>query len=303
MTRAENPATAHGAGDAPAESERRRNAAPASLAPPAAHSVRRPAPWRAVLSYWLLRYRRIWPSTVVSSFLAPLLYLAGMGYGLGSLVDRPGGTAIDGVSYVAFVATGLVAAQTMMSGSAEATYNVLAPIKWTHTYHAMLATPIRVVDVVRGHLVYILIRLTMIAVVFTTVAIALGAMNPWWAPAVVVVSVLCGMGFASCTFAYAAGITDSGQGFNILQRFIIMPMFLFSGTFFPLAQLPEALQAVAWVSPLTHAVALTRAFGLGPESDWWLPPGRIAVHVAVLVVLAAIGYLLSVRRLTRRMVV
>lgn len=262
-----------------------------------------PASWRPVLGYWLLRYRRIWPSTVVSSFLAPLLYLAGMGYGLGSLLDTPGSTALDGVTYVAFVATGLVAAQTMMTGSAEATYNVLAAIKWTHNYHAMLATPIRVVDIVRGHLLYILLRVTMVATVFTAVATALGAMNGWWAPAVVLVAVLTGMGFAGCTFAYSAGITDSGQGFNILQRFIIMPMFLFSGTFFPLEQLPSALQVLAWASPLTHAVALTRAFGLGPESDWWLPAWRVGIHLLVLIAMAAVGYLLSVRRLTQRMVV
>ena len=259
--------------------------------------------WRAVLTYWLMRYRRIWPSTVVSSFLAPLLYLAGLGYGLGSLVDGPGGGAINGVAYVAFVATGLVAAQTMMTGSWEATYNVLAPIKWTYNYYAMLATPIRVVDLVRGQLVYILIRMTMVAGVFTAVATALGAMNGVWVPAVVVVAVLTGMGFAACTFAYSAGITDSGQGFNILQRFVIMPMFLFSGTFFPLEQLPTGLQAVAWVSPLTHAVALTRAFGLGPDSPLWLEPWRFAVHLAVLVAMIAVGYALAVRRLTKRMVV
>ncbi|HLS14127.1 MAG TPA: ABC transporter permease [Beutenbergiaceae bacterium] len=260
------------------------------------------APWRAVLGYWLLRYKRIWRSTLVSSFLAPLLYLGGMGYGLGSILDRPGGTAIEGVGYVAFVATGLVAAQTMMNGTMEATYNVLGSIKWTYGYHAMLATPIRVVDIVRGHLAYILIRVAMVASVFTLIATALGAMGGWWIPAVVVVSVLCGMGFAACTFAYSAG-TTGGQGFSILQRFIIMPMFLFSGTFFPLSQLPPILQGLAWASPLTHAVALTRAFGLGPDSPMWLEPWRIGVHLAVLVTMVAIGYRLSVRRLTKRLVV
>lgn len=266
-------------------------------------AVARPPSWRAVLGYWMLRYRRIWPSTLVSSFLAPLLYLAGLGYGLGSILDTPRGTAIEGVSYVAFVATGLVAAQTMMNGSAEATYNVLAPIKWTHTYDAMLATPIRVVDLIRGQLAYILFRLVTGAVVFTGVATGLGAMGGWWVPAVAAVAVLTGMGFATCTFAYTAGINDGGQGFNILQRFIIMPMFLFSGTFFPLEQLPTGLQALAWASPLTHAVALTRAFGLGPDSMMWLPTWRFAVHLAVLVAFVVVGYLLSVRRMRARLVV
>lgn len=272
-------------------------ARPARPALPSSYS-----PWRAVLGYWLLRYRRIWPSTVVSSFLAPLMYLAGLGYGLGAILDTPQSTAIEGVSYVAFVATGLVAAQTMMNGTMESTYNVLAPIKWSGTYDAMLATPIRAVDIVRGQLAYVLFRLTTVAVVFTAVALVLGAMSGWWVPGVVVVAVLTGMGFASCMFAYAAGVND-GQGFNVVQRFIIMPMFLFSGTFFPLEQLPTALQALAWASPLTHAVALTRAFGLGPESVMWLEPWRVAVHLAVLVAMVAVGYLLAVQRLTKRLVV
>lgn len=260
------------------------------------------APWRAVLGYWLLRYRRIWRSTVISSFLAPLLYLAGLGYGLGALLDSPGRTAVDGIAYVAFVATGLVSAQTMMSGSSEATYNVLGSIKWSFTYQAMISTPIDAADVVRGHLAYILIRVTMVATVFTGVATALGAMRGWWVLAVVPVAALCGMGFATCTFAYSASIS-SDYGFNVLQRFVLMPMFLFSGTFFPLEQLPGPLQALAWASPLTHAVALTRALGLGPDSPLWLPHWRFATHLAVLGVMASLGYVLSVRRLRRRMVV
>ncbi len=272
-----------------------------SLEPRRVH--KQSAPWRAVTAYWLMRYRRFWPSTIVSSFLAPLLYLVGMGYGLGSLLDSPQGTAIEGVSYVAFVATGLVAAQCMLNGSNEATYSVLAPIKWTGAYHAMLATPLRAVDLVRGQLVYIAIRVVTVAVAFTLIATALGAMSGWGTIAVVAVAVLCGMGFATCTFAYSATSSGEGAGFNVLQRFILMPMFLFSGTFFPLEQLPAGLQALAWASPLTHAVALTRAFGLGPDSAQWLEPWRIALHLAVLLAIVIVGYLLAVRQLTRRLVV
>ncbi|WP_207632219.1 ABC transporter permease [Occultella kanbiaonis] len=258
--------------------------------------------WRAVFGYWFAVYKRIWRSTVISSFLAPLLYLAGMGYGLGALIDSGDRTAVPGVPYVAFVATGLVAAQAMMTASAETTYNVFGAIKWLHTYDAMLVTPLRVVDLVRGHLVYVLMRLTLVAGVFVGVALALRAMDGPLALAAVPAAVLGGLAFATPIYAFSATL-DSEQGFNVLQRFIIMPLFLFSGTFFPLAQLPVALQVFGWVSPLTHTVALTRALGLGPDSALWIEPWRFAVHVAYLVLWAGVGYLLAVRALRRRMVV
>lgn len=258
--------------------------------------------WRSVLGYWLAIYRRIWPSTVISSFLAPLLYLAGMGYGLGALIDSGDRTAVPGVPYVAFVATGLLAAQAMQTAAAETTYSVFGAIKWLRTYEAMLATPLRVVDLVRGHLAYLALRLTLVTTIFVGVALTLGAMRGWLALAAIPAAVLGGLAFATPIYAFTT-LQRSDEGFNILNRFVIMPLFLFSGTFFPLGQLPTVLQAIGWACPLTHAVTLTRALGLGPGTPMWITPGQAALHVGYLALWAALGYVASVRLLRRRMVV
>ncbi len=258
--------------------------------------------WPSVTGYWLTLYRRIWKSTVISSLLAPLLYLAGMGYGLGAIIDSPGRTAVPGVAYVGFVATGLIAAQTMMTSVAETTYSVFGAIKWQRTYHAMLASPLRVVDLVRGHVAYLALRLTMVSTAFALVALALGAMTGPAALLTIPVAVLGGLAFGLPVYAYTAG-TASDEGFNMLNRFVIMPLFLFSGTFFPISQLPAVLEWLAWASPLTHAITLTRAVGLGTPAPLPVAGWQAALHLAYLLAWAMAGYLVGVRRLRRRMVV
>lgn len=255
--------------------------------------------WRAVLAYWMAVYRRIWKGTIISSFLAPLAYLAGMGIGLGSLVDSGERTAL-GVPYLAFVATGLLAAQAMQTGVGEATFPVMGAIKWNHTYAAMLATPLRVVDLVRGHVAYVTIRLSIVCAVFVAVSMALGAMSGWGVLGAFVAAVLGGLAFAMPVYCYSC-VVRSEQGYNMLSRFVIMPLFLFSGTFFPISQLPGWLQVLGWLSPLTHAGMLTRALGLGPGSPLWLDGASLLLHTGYLVLWAVGGYLLAVWALRRRM--
>lgn len=256
--------------------------------------------WRSVLAYWMAVYKRVWRGTIISSFLAPLAYLAGMGIGLGSLIDSGDRTAVSGVPYLAFVATGLLAAQAMQTGVGEATFPVMGAIKWNHTYEAMLATPLRVQDLVRGHAVYVSIRLAVTTGVFAVVALALGAMSGWGILGAVAFATLGGLAFAMPVYFYSCRVR-SEQGYNVLSRFIIMPLFLFSGTFFPISQLPGWLQALAWVSPLTHAGALTRAAALGPASPFALDLGGYLPHIGYLLLWAVGGYLLGVRALRSRM--
>lgn len=256
--------------------------------------------WVAVLAYWMAVYRRVWKGTVISSFLAPLAYLAGMGIGLGSLVDSGPDTAVPGVTYLAFVATGLLAAQAMQTGVSEATFPVMGAIKWNHTYAAMLATPLRVADLVRGHVAYVTIRLAIVCTVFVGVSMALGAIGGWGVAAALALAILGGLAFAMPVYAYSC-LVRSEQGYNVLSRFVIMPLFLFSGTFFPIAQLPDWLQVLAWASPLTHAGALTRAAALGPGSPLALDAAGYALHTGYLLLWAAGGYLISVWALRRRM--
>lgn len=213
------------------------------------------------LEYWACQYKRTWRGSLVSSFLNPVLFLAAMGVGLGSLVDKRGGSDLD-VRYLVFLAPGLLAATAMQTAANESTFPVMAGIKWVRTYHAMVATPLRPLDVLLGHLTYIALRLLLAATVFLGVMVAFGAGR---SPAVlfaVPASVLTGMAFAA-PFAAFAATQDNDTSFALLMRFLVVPMFLFSGVFFPVAQLPAALRPVAYATPLWHGVALCRSLALG----------------------------------------
>lgn len=254
------------------------------------------AGWRAVAAHWLAKYRRVWIGTAISSFLTPLLYLAGMGFGMGLLVDRAAG-GIDGVPYVLFVAPGVLAATAIQVAAGETTFSVIGAIKWQPIYEGMLATPLRVRDLVLGHMAYVLVRLVLACVIFLGVAAALGLVRSGWGLAALPVAVLGGMAFASCCYAYSARLKND-QGLTMMFRFVVMPMSLFSGTFFPIEQLPGWLQPLAWLTPLWHAVDACRALVLGTAT-----PGPVLGHVAYLLLWFVAGLWLAVRALQRRMVV
>jgi lipooligosaccharide transport system permease protein len=234
--------------------------------------------------YYLHAYKRTWRASLASGFLTPALFLASMGLGLGKLVNgHHGSHALQGVSYLAFIAPGLLAASTMQSGSLEGMYPVMAGVKWIRIYHAMLATPLRVADVLYGHLLWMATRIAMVAVIFLALMLAFGAVRSPEVLATVPVAVLGGMAFAAPLAAFTA-TRDSDQPLTAVFRFIVTPMFLFSGTFFPVAQLPGWLQPVAYATPLWHAVALCRSLSLG-NASWAASLG----HVAYLGALVAAG--------------
>ena len=253
--------------------------------------------WRRALIHNLVSYRRNWRGTAVTGFLVPLMFLGVMGYLLGPLVDGGARGGIGGVEYVAFVAPGLLAAQAMQAAVGESTFPVLAGIKWRRFYHAMLAAPLSVRDVVVGHLVFVTFRVALTSTVFLVVAVMLGAIRSPWAALALPVAVLCGLAFAAPVFAFSARQTD-GQGFNVLFRFAVMPLFLFSGTFFPLTQLPGWVQPVAWLTPLSHGVDLIRDLSLGTPTA-----SEAAGHVGFMLLWAVAGLALAEWSLRRRMVV
>jgi lipooligosaccharide transport system permease protein len=254
-------------------------------------------PWARVTAYWLTAYRRTWRGSVFSDFLSPLLFLAGMGFGLGRLVDDGSAGGVGGVPYAVFVAPGVLAAQAMQTAVGESTFSVMGAIKWNRQYHAMVAAPLRVGDVVTGHLAFVLLRVVTTSVIFLGVAAALGALRSPEALLAVPVAVLLGMAFAAPVYAVAAR-SETDQPFNLLFRFVVTPLFLFSGTFFPVTQLPHVLQWVAWATPLWHAVQACRALALGTAQ--LLP---VLGHVAYLLLFVAVGLVLAHRALRSRMVV
>lgn len=254
-----------------------------------------PLPLRA-LGYWAYQYKRTWRSSITTSFLYPVLYLAAMGVGLGSLVNQHA-HAVDGVRYLQFLAPGLLAATAMQIGANEAMYPVMGAIKWMRTYFAMLATPLGVGDVLAGHLAWIAVRLTMVSTIYLGVMAAFSSVLSPLAVLALPATVLTGLAFATPIAAFAA-TQDKDVGFTTLYRFGLIPLFLFSGTFFPVHQLPGWLQPVAYATPLYHGVSLCRALVLG-QAHWWPALG----DAAYLVALTAVGAVLARRTFSSRLVV
>jgi lipooligosaccharide transport system permease protein len=237
-----------------------------------------------VVEYCAMVYGRNWRGTLFSTFLTPVLFLTAMGSGLGSFVDAGQGarSAIGGIGYAAFLAPGLLAATGMQTAAFESTYQIMARFRWNRVYHAMLATPVDVGDIVVGQLSWIAIRLTLVASVFFGVMVAFGLASPL-AFVAVGASVLTGLAFAAPIIAFTA-TQRSESGFSAIFRFVITPLYLFSGAFFPVEQLPGMLQPVAWLTPTYHGVALARDIVLG-HADL----ASSALHLAVLVAFIAAG--------------
>lgn len=249
-----------------------------------------------VLEHRLLEYRRTFRGSIFNSFLSPALFLAAMGVGVGTYVDSTGSAALGGVPYLAFLAPGLLAASAMQTAAGESTFPILAAIVWVRQFPAMLATPISIRDIVLGQIGYFAVRLVLVATIFVAVVIALGAASSPLIVLAIPAAVLTGLAFATPISAFSATIRD-GAEFNLLFRFVITPLFLFSGTFFPIEQLPEPLRLVAWITPLYQGVALTRGLALGT-----LTAPDAAVHVTYLAVLAVAGAFVFERALSRRLV-
>jgi lipooligosaccharide transport system permease protein len=263
------------------------------------HRVRSPLPrWEMVArqrSYWVTAYKRTWKGSVVTSFVMPLLYVLAMGVLLGGFVD--GGADLDGApSYLAFVAPGLVAAHAMQTATGETTWPVMGNIKWHRTYYAMIATPLAVADVVAAHLLFVVFRVATTCGVFLLVLAPFGVFASAWGVLLAwPVTVLVGLGFAGIFFAYSATIT-SESGFALIYRLLVVPLFLFSGAFFPISNLSAPLEWVARLTPLWHGVDLTRMLVLDQ-----VRPGLAVVHLVYLVVLCLVGWWLAVWRLDKRL--
>jgi lipooligosaccharide transport system permease protein len=247
----------------------------------------------SVLEYHLTSYRRIWRSSVLSSFVLPLLTMLGFGLGVGAYVR--GG--VDGVPYLDWMVPGLIASTAMQIGIGDSTWPVLGGFEWRRIYYGQAAAPLRVADIVDGHLAFVLFRVLTSAGAFLLIATTFGTMHSWWAPAALPIAALVGLAVAAPTFAYSATIRSDSY-LAILFRIGVIPMSLFSGVFFPVEQLPGALRWIAYALPLWHGVDLSRAATLGVAPAW-----SVTGHLVYLAVWAAVGWWLAWRAFTRRLVV
>lgn len=222
-----------------------------------------PAPLRVWESH-LAVLRRIWRTEVLLSFVQPLLFLLGMGLGVGSLIDdRP--TSVDslgGVSYLAFLAPGLIATTAMLTAAGESLWPVLGGFKWDGSYESMASSPLRAVDVVNGQMLWWTTRIAIQVGGVTAVLALIPDTRSWRLFPAAIIAVVGGLCFCGWIATWSA-TRDYDTSFSLVQRFIITPLFLFGGAFYPTDSLPGSLQALAHVTPLWHTVELCRGLVLG----------------------------------------
>jgi lipooligosaccharide transport system permease protein len=235
----------------------------------------------------------VWRGSVVTSIVGPVLYLTALGIGLGKLVNRGAGV---GVPYVDFVAPGILAATAMQLATFESSFPIMAAIRWTRQFHAMLATPLRTRDLLIGHQLYIAARLAIVAGIYLVVLAAFGALHSPYAVFAWPAAILVGLAHSSVVSGFSAWL-ERDEGFNALFRFGIMPMFLFSGTFFPVSRLPHGVREIAYATPLWNGVDLMRHLTLGTASLW-----PSLAHAAYLVLWIAVGLAIASRMYQRRLV-
>lgn len=248
-----------------------------------------------VLEHHALIYRRTWKGSIFVSFLSPVLFLAAMGLGLGSLIAQGPVRTVQGLSYLSFIAPGLLATATMQTAYVETTYPIMARIQWLRIYDAMLATPVGVRDLLLGEAAYLTLRLATVATIFFAVMVVFGTVHSGLGVLAIPVAILTGLAFGAPVLAFTA-TQRRDAGFAIIGRFVITPLFLLGGAFFPIQQLPLIAQWIAWTTPLAHGVALARSLTVGT-----LDPAD-AIHLGVIAVYATVGLLAASFTLHRRLV-
>jgi len=237
---------------------------------------------RSVLAYKALVARRYWRTAVITGVVTPLLYVLALGVGLGVVVNRNGSQL--GVPYLQFVAPAFLTAAALQIATADAAFPVTAGFKWQRFYHGMAATPLSPRQICDGELTWIAIRALANSALYLAIVAAVGGARSGWIVLAVPVAVLTGMAFATPVAAVAATIEREGNFFNVLNRFVVTPMFLFSGTFYPIDRLPEWGRVIAWITPLWHGTELARAAGLGSGLSAWAAAGHVAYLLAWVVV-------------------
>jgi lipooligosaccharide transport system permease protein len=227
------------------------------------------AVWSILLRH-LTVFRRTWFSNVTFNFIEPFLYLSAMGLGLGSYVQE-----IEGVSYMQFIAPGMVASSAMWAATFECTYASFIRLHFEKTFHAMLASPVTIADIVLGEMVFAAIKSVVFGLVILAVITAWGLVPSYNALYVPFFLALPGTVFAILALSYT-GITPHIDYLNYYITLFITPLYLFSGIFFPVTSLPGWVQALTWVNPLYHSVEVCRTLVLGHAN------GALGWHIAIL---------------------
>ena len=235
---------------------------------------------------------RSWRASFVLSVLAPVMFLSAMGLGLGSLITE--GQSFGGIDYLAFFATGMLAANSMQNGVFGATYPMMSKITWQKNYEAMLASPLSVKEIVLGELGWSAVALAQVAIPYFVVMALFGIFDSPTSLLAIPAAVLLGLACAAPMAAYTATL-QTDEAYTWIFRLVVTPMFLLGGTFFPVEELPRWAQVVAQLTPVFHGVELIRqvtVYDLEMSALW---------HIAYLVALLVVGTELATRNLERRL--
>ena len=271
---------------------------PGSVGDRAIRSTRQARRWGSwYVAEHRFRVMRSYAQTVtVTAIGNPIIYLYAMGVGLATLVDANlGADAVNGVSYLAFVAPALLCSAAIAVASEEFTYPIMLGFKWNPVFFGMNASPIQPGQIINGIVISVSVRMFLTCAVYYAFMLVFGAVPSPTGFLAVFVALLTGLGFGALLMAYTATLTEDTGQLAMVMRFVILPMTLFSGTFFPLAVLPVWLQWIGWISPLWHGTELARVFSYGAREPLWLS----VLHVLYLVVLLAAGWA-AARRITAR---
>lgn len=247
----------------------------------------------------MIRAMRAYGWTIVVGAVGqPIIYLLGMAVGLAAIIDQTIDHGGMEVSYLQFVAPALLMTAAISVASEEFSYPIMSGFKWRRYFYGFGATGLSSGQIATGAMFGALARITLTVVLYYGFLLLFGAVvDPVFGALSILVAILVGASFGNPLMAYAASIEDDKGQFAMVQRFIFMPMFLFSGTFYPLSNLPEWLHWIGWVSPLWHASELGRTLSYGAGEA----PLLTVIHVVYLIALAVVGYVVARRLFERRL--
>lgn len=230
-----------------------------------------------ILQRHLYVFRRTWWSNIMFNFLEPVLYLSAMGFGLGAFVQN-----MDGMSYIQFIASGMVASSAMFAATFECTYASFIRMQFQKTFHAMLVTPAGVEDVVAGEIMFGAVKSMVFGSIILIVITALGQVQSFWALLIPFFLALPGAVFSFLALSYTGFITHIDY-LNYYITLFITPMYLFAGVFFPVSSMPAWLQTLAWLNPLYHSVVVCRSLVFGDISlALWESAASLVVFAVLL---------------------
>ena len=247
----------------------------------------------AMLSVWqrnFLVWRKLIVPSALFNFGEPFIYLLGLGLGLGSFIGK-----MEGVSYLTFLASGLLASSAMNTATYEGLFSVYTRMVPQQTYEGMLATPLEVDDIVAGEMLWCATKGLMSSSAILVVGFIIGALNDWQALFCLPFFFLIGLCFAGPAIVVSS-LAPSYDYFNYYVTLLLTPMFIFCGVFYPVRTLPDFIEPFIQLLPLSHAIALVRPLASGQELS------NVLVHVSVLSGFAALGFYLAVVLVRKRLV-